>query len=200
MLKILLVGCGKMGGALANGWLDQGQKPSNILVIEPDQNNSGALISKGVRFHMTVDDLPPDDEPNAVVFAVKPQVMDDIIPPYAKFADCAVFVSIAAGKTIDYFEKILGHDAAIVRVMPNTPVAVRRGISGAFANANVSINQKKACNELMEAVGELHWLENEGQLDVVTAVSGSGPAYVFLLAECLAEAVCGFAVFGGIAG
>ena len=188
MLKILLVGCGKMGGALANGWLDKGQEPNNILVVEPDQKSAGVLISKGVRFYMTVKDLPPNDEPHAVMFAVKPQVMDEIIAPYAKFANFAVFVSIAAGKTIDYFENILGHDAAIVRVMPNTPAAVRRGISGAFANANVSINQQKVCNELMEAVGELHWLDNEIQMDAVTAVSGSGPAYVFLLAECLAEA------------
>ena len=188
MLKILLVGCGRMGEALANGWLNQGRDPAGIWVVEPNQKSAHKLISKGVRFYLAPDQLPPDDTPNVIIFAVKPQVMDEVVPFYARFASTTMFASIAAGRTIEYLETILGIDAAIVRVMPNTPAAVSRGISCAFANNNVSRTQREICNELIEAVGEFHWLESESQIDAVTAVSGSGPAYVFLLSECLAKA------------
>lgn len=188
MAEILLVGCGRMGEALASGWLNQGRDPDTIIVVEPHPKFASHLISKGVKFCTTAHALPLNEVPSVVMFAVKPQTMDEVVPAYGRFVDNAVFVSIAAGKTIDYFERILGVGAAIVRVMPNTPAAVRRGISGAIGNANVSSAQRDVCSLLIEAVSELHWLENESQIDAVTAISGSGPAYVFLLAECLAEA------------
>jgi len=111
-----------------------------------------------------------------------------VAPPYARFADGAVFVSIAAGKTITNFEEMLGSDAAIIRIMPNTPAAIRRGISVACANASVSDAARDRVSCMLGAVGELAWIEDENLMDAVTAVSGSGPAYVFLLAECMAAA------------
>lgn len=187
MSMILLVGCGRMGEALASGWLTQGRDPDTIMIVEPNQDFASHLITKGVKFFSTADELTPNDIPTVVIFAVKPQAMDEVVPAYRRFVSSAVFISIAAGKTIGYFESILGVNAAIVRVMPNTPAAVQRGIAGAIGNTNVTSAQCNACTALIEAVSELHWLENENQIDFVTAISGSGPAYVFLLAECLAE-------------
>jgi pyrroline-5-carboxylate reductase len=113
--------------------------------------------------------------------------MAEVVPPYARFAG-AVFLSIAAGKTLSFFAGQLGAAAAIVRAMPNTPAAVRRGITVCVANPLVDAPRRAACQTLLEAVGEVAWVEDEGLIDAVTAVSGSGPAYVFLLAETLAAA------------
>jgi pyrroline-5-carboxylate reductase len=182
--KILLVGCGKMGGALLAGWLDRGIAASGIHVVEP-----AGVSLPGVASVKATDDLPPTLKPDVVVFAVKPQGLDEIAPAYRRFTDAgAVALSIAAGKTIAVFERHLGDEAAIVRTMPNTPAAVRRGITVACANDRVSEAQRALCQDLLEAVGEVAWVEDESLLDPVTAVSGSGPAYVFLLIECMAEA------------
>jgi pyrroline-5-carboxylate reductase len=133
--------------------------------------------------------LPAGLPADAIVFAVKPQGLDAIAPAYASFARRgAVVLSIAAGKTVSGLARHLGPGAAIVRSMPNTPAAVRRGITVACANETVTSEQRAVCQHLLEAVGEVQWVEDEGLLDPVTAVSGSGPAYVFLLIECLAEA------------
>ena len=142
MAKILLVGCGKMGQALACGWLDKGRDSGDICVVEPIQHSGNNLISLGVKLFLTPDHLPPNYTPNVILFAVKPQVMDDVVPLYAKFSKNSVFMSIAAGRTIGYFETILGSEAAIVRVMPNTPASVGRGISCAFANNKVTNTQR----------------------------------------------------------
>ena len=120
------------------------------------------------------------------MLAVKPQVMPDIAPPYARFGDAA-FLSIAAGKPLAFFAKLLG-DVAIVRAMPNTPAAVQAGITVCVANAKVDAARRATCQGLLESVGEVAWVEDEGLMDAVTAVSGSGPAYVFLLAEVMAKA------------
>jgi pyrroline-5-carboxylate reductase len=182
--KILLIGCGKMGGALLAGWLDRGVKPADIRVVEP-----APVAEKRVAVVKTADAVPHEFKPDVVVFAVKPQGMDAIVPAYRRFAEAgAVTLSIAAGKTIASFVKHLGERAAIVRSMPNTPAAVRRGITVACASASVSSAQRATCQSLLEAVGEVAWVENEALLDPVTAVSGSGPAYVFLLIECLEKA------------
>lgn len=186
--KILLVGCGKMGGALLGGWLDQGVKGSNVHAIEPFQDFADPFKARGVTFHNTLDDLGADFTPDFVLFAVKPQMMDAVVPAYARFTGKATFISIAAGKTLGYFESKLGTAAAIIRVMPNTPAAVRRGISIACGNAAVDAPAKATCLALLSAVGEADWLEEESLIDVVTAVSGSGPAYVFLLAETMTQA------------
>jgi pyrroline-5-carboxylate reductase len=182
--KILLIGCGKMGGALLAGWLDRGVKAGDIKVVEP-----APVAEKRVAAVKSADALPKDFQPNVLVFAVKPQSLDEIAPPYRRFAETgAVTLSIAAGKTIAVFEKHLGGSAAIVRTMPNTPAAVRRGITVACANSRANVAQRAMCQSLLEAVGEVAWVEDERLLDPVTAVSGSGPAYVFLLIECLEQA------------
>ncbi len=186
----ILVGCGKMGGALLSGWIERGADPADLIVIEPAAEAATVVrAAHGVRVESDPGALPSGPDPEIVVFAVKPQALDDIAPLYNGFSGTGtVFLSIAAGKTIPFFEGALGTGAAIVRTMPNTPAAVGRGITAAFANPHVGAAQRALCQELLEAVGEVVWVENEGMLDAVTAVSGSGPAYVFLLIECLAEA------------
>ena len=187
--SLLLVGCGKMGGALLNGWLDAGLDAGGVRVVEPFADAAAALTARGVAVVSGPGELPAEFRPALVLFAIKPQMMDQALPDYARFAASGtVFLSIAAGKTIGYFEAALGGDAAIVRAMPNTPAAVGRGMTVLVANPKVSSGQREVCGDLLAAVGETAWVEDEGLLDAVTAVSGGGPAYVFLLIECLAEA------------
>lgn len=186
---LLLVGCGKMGSALVGGWIDCGVAAERITVIEPVPSAAAAAAGLGVRLVDGLDALAADFQPDVIVFAVKPQVMDQVVPPYRRFAPTgAVFLSIAAGVTRTFLEARLGADAAIVRVMPNTPAAVRRGISVASANQSLPSAKRALCDRLLAAVGEVMWIDDEGLMDAVTAVSGSGPAYVFLLIECLAQA------------
>ena len=191
----LLVGCGKMGSALLDGWLERGLAEHQIHVVETHKPTAEALRSQprgaapSVRVHSSADAMGGQAPPDAVVFAVKPQSLGGMIGDYRGFAGPdAVFLSIAAGKRLEFFEQNLGSQAAIVRAMPNTPAAIGRGISVAVANQNVSAAQRARCQSLLEAVGEVAWVDDEALLDPVTAVSGSGPAYVFLLIECLAEA------------
>ncbi len=182
---VLLVGCGKMGGALVKGWTGHGL--AHIAVVEPEAAARSRIEAEfGIGTFADAAGLPRDLAPAAVVLAVKPQVMDQVAPAYRRFAG-AVFLSIAAGTTIAALERLVGA-GAIVRAMPNLPASIGRGITVACAAAGVTAPQRKLCQELLEAVGEVAWIEDEGQLDAVTAVSGSGPAYVFLLAECLADA------------
>jgi pyrroline-5-carboxylate reductase len=188
----LLVGCGKMGGALLSGWLARGTAGADapVFIIEPAEAATSSFRGKpGVTIIGDAAALPPGPAPSVVVFAVKPQGMDNVVPAYRRFVSPAtVFLSIAAGRTIGSFEKHLGTDAAIVRTMPNTPAAVGRGITVACANAHVAAAQRELCSALLSAVGEVAWVDREKLLDPVTAVSGSGPAYVFLLVEALAAA------------
>lgn len=186
---LVLVGGGKMGGAMLEGWLSQGLAPANVYVIEPSEAAAEAFAAKGVNTAGGDDGLPADLRPGVVIFAVKPQVMDAVAPLYARFAGPdTVFLSIAAGKTIGYFESLLGASAVIVRAMPNTPAAVGRGITVACGNAGVSDAQRDQCLDLLKAVGAAEWVDDESLLDAVTALSGGGPAYVFLLAEVMAKA------------
>ena len=187
--RLLLVGAGKMGGAMLMGWLARGLPRENIVVIEPGAPADLLRKSHNVAVHATPNAIDPRFKPDVVVFAVKPQFMDGAAPHYARYAGPGtVFLSIAAGKTLAYFRAKLGSGAAIVRAMPNTPAAVGRGMSVCFAGPGVSVAQRKECTELLAAVGEVAWVEDEGLIDPVTAVSGGGPAYVFLLVECLTEA------------
>lgn len=181
---ILLVGCGKMGGALLAGWKKR-RIAQPIAVIEP----APVTVPAGVRRYASLEALPKSFLPAIVLFAVKPQALAEIAPAYRRFAagDTA-FLSIAAGKTLGFFARHLGEAAPVVRAMPNTPAAIGRGIAVACANASVATAQRALCDRLLGAVGEVAWVEEERLLDPVTAVSGSGPAYVFLLIECLAEA------------
>jgi pyrroline-5-carboxylate reductase len=187
--RLLLVGCGKMGGAMLRGWIARGLAPENGLVIEPNPAALEDLIGKGVRVASGAEGIPSDFQPDVVVLAVKPQMMEGAIGGYARFARPeTLFLSIAAGKTIAYFQGHLGAAAAIVRAMPNTPAAIGRGISVAVASRQVSPAQRGLADTLLAACGEVAWVEEEGLIDPVTALSGGGPAYVFLLIETLAEA------------
>lgn len=184
---LLLVGCGKMGGAMLAGWLDR-KVADQVMVVEPATGGTEAF--KGRAGVTIVSDVAAVGafKPDVVVFATKPQVMEAAVPAYRRLVGPGtLFLSIAAGKTIAFFEKHLGA-VAVLRAMPNTPAQIGRGISVACANGRVSAEQRALAENLLAAVGEVGWVEDEALIDAVTAVSGSGPAYVFLLAECLAEA------------
>lgn len=176
-MNILLVGCGKMGGALLARWKDLSLY-TNICIVEPE--------SSPVK---TAADIPAAFKADVVVFAVKPQTLPDIIDGYKKYAEgSAIILSIAAGKPISFFEEHLGTSAKIVRAMPNTPAAVGKGITVVCANKNVSMDQKMNAEQLLAAVGEVLWVKDEKLLNPVTALSGSGPAYVFLMMEAMEKA------------
>ena len=186
---LLLVGCGKMGAALLEGWLARGVAPDGVTVVEPFAESVAGFSARGVRHFGSLDDVAADLAPAVILFAVKPQQMDEVAAACAGLAAPGTLaVSIAAGRTIGYFEGQLGESAAIVRCMPNTPAAVGRGMTVLCANPSVRATQRDLAGALMAAVGEVAWVEDEAMLDAVTAVSGGGPAYVFLLIECLAEA------------
>lgn len=191
MTRVVLVGGGKMGGAMLAGWLRDGVcTPDGVTVVEPDATIAGKLRSELSVSVVSDPGSMPSSSPSAdiIVFAVKPQVMESVAPAYIDAAKNSVFLSIAAGKTIGFFEAILGEQAAIVRSMPNTPAAVGQGITVACANPHVSGASRELCGRLLAAVGDVEWVDDEALMDPVTAVSGSGPAYVFLLSECMTKA------------
>lgn len=184
---LLLAGCGQMGGALLRGWRARGLA-RRYVIVEPGPGAAAFAGEADVTKLAVADQLPPDLSPDVIVFAVKPQVMGEVAPAYRRFAGGGtLFLSIAAGKTLGYFARQLGA-AAVVRAMPNTPAAIGRGIAIACANRAVAAPQRALAERLLGAVGEVGWVEDEALIDAVTAVSGSGPAYVFLLIECLAKA------------
>jgi pyrroline-5-carboxylate reductase len=182
---ILLVGCGRMGSAMLSGWREQGLSAS--VAVDPAP---AATASAGPDLAVVPDAgaIPAGFAPAAVVFAVKPQNAAETLPFHRRFAGEAVFLSIMAGRTIGGMRTLLGDEAAIVRAMPNTPAAVRQGVTVACPGAGVGGAQRALCERLLKAIGVVAWVEDEGLLDPVTAVSGSGPAYVFLLAELMEQA------------
>jgi pyrroline-5-carboxylate reductase len=182
---ILLVGCGRMGSAMLSGWREQGL--ANSVAVDPAPM---AAASAGPDLTVVPDasDIPAGFAPAAVVFAVKPQNAAETLPHYRRFAGRAVFLSIMAGRTIGGMLALLGDGAAMVRAMPNTPAAVRQGVTVACPGAGVDAAQRALCEQLLKAIGVVAWVEDEWLLDPVTAVSGSGPAYVFLLAELMEQA------------
>jgi pyrroline-5-carboxylate reductase len=185
---IVLVGCGQMGGAMLRGWLASGAA-DRFLVVEPAGPAADLAAAAAVSWHRAAAELPAATDPAAIVFAVKPQLIDDVLPPYRRFARPETLVlSIAAGTTIAHIARHLGAAAAIVRAMPNTPAAIGRAITVACPNAEVGEAQRQLCEVLLAAIGESAWVADEALMDAVTAVSGSGPAYVFLLIEALAAA------------
>ncbi|HZT18158.1 MAG TPA: pyrroline-5-carboxylate reductase [Dongiaceae bacterium] len=187
--RLALAGCGKMGGALLRGWLAGGLSPRHAVVVEPMPVGIEDLAAQGVRIVASPDAIPAAFTPDAVILAVKPQVMDAVVSGCARLARPGTFfLSIAAGKTIAYFRRHLGEAAAIVRAMPNTPAAIGRGISVAVAGAKATAKQRALADRLLSACGEVAWVTDEALMDPVTALSGGGPAYIFLLIEALAEA------------
>ena len=189
--RVLLVGAGKMGGALVDAWLQQQTiQPRNIVLIEPDVARAKHYRETYSLYTFeTLEAVNTGMGKPIVLFAVKPQTMDEVVPVYRNLAQQdSLILSIAAGRSIDYFEETLGAESAIVRAMPNTPASIGRGMTVLCANNNVDAEGKKHCETLMNAVGQVSWVDDEGLMDPVTAVSGSGPAYVFLLIEALADA------------
>ena len=183
---LLLVGCGKMGGAMLAGWLEQGL--DQAVVVEP---YAAAVERFAGRVTVVADaaGIPAGFTPGAVVLAIKPQEAAATLPHYARFAAAgALVVSIMAGRNIAGMRGLLGGQAAVVRAMPNTPAAVGQGYTCCTAAPGVSAAQRALADRLLSSVGLVDWVEDEALIDPVTAVSGGGPAYVFLLAELLEAA------------
>jgi len=189
--RLVLVGAGKMGGALLEGWLGLGLPPSNIVVLEPQPSPQIAdLAARGIALNPPLQTLT---DVAAIVIALKPQIAADILPALAPLVSpSTVVVSIMAGRTLQFLEATFNRPSALrpcalVRAMPNTPAAIGRGITVAvprYADAA----QRDLADRLLRATGTVEWTDDEALIDAVTAVSGSGPAYVFLLAEALAQA------------
>ncbi|WFU17950.1 pyrroline-5-carboxylate reductase [Bradyrhizobium sp. CB3481] len=180
---IALAGAGKMGGAMLTGWLAGGLDASRVTVVEPSLSDEiKALAARGIR-------LNPNDAATAdtLVVAVKPQTFREAGPALKRLVGpSTLVVSIMAGTTIAALEEVCG--GMVVRAMPNTPAAIGRGITVAVPAKNVSAAQRATADALLRATGSVEWVDDEALMDAVTAVSGSGPAYVFLLAEELARA------------
>jgi pyrroline-5-carboxylate reductase len=178
---ILLVGCGKMGSAMLSGWRERGLAPSYVVdpMLPPSPGPEITVVASAA-------DVPDDFIASCVVFAVKPQSSAETLPLYRRH-NSAVLLSIMAGRSIAWLCAVT-ESACVVRAMPNTPAAIRQGITVACAGKGVSESQRALCDTLLRAVGEVAWTEDEALIDPVTAVSGGGPAYVFLLAELLEQA------------
>ncbi len=181
MAKLLFIGCGKMGGAIVRGLSGKGHEIAVVDPAKPDVGPSVLCVSSR-------EELPPFFSPDAVLIAVKPQAMSEVLPQYGVYKD-SVFLSIAAGQTLARLATLFGDDTrAIVRAMPNLPACVGKGITVVLANAQVYPAQRDLCTEILSAVGQVEWVEDEALIDPVTALSGSGPAYVFALVEAMAKA------------
>jgi pyrroline-5-carboxylate reductase len=183
---LVLAGAGKMGSAMLDGWVARGLDPAAVVVLEPQPSLQVARYgSLGLR-------LNPRDaaiRADAIIIAVKPQVAPDVLPGLSRLINpTTVVVSIMAGRSLAFLQSALPPATAIVRTMPNTPAAIGRGITVAIGNAHVTPAQQSFADRLLAATGAVEWITDEALMDAVTAVSGSGPAYVFLLAEALANA------------
>ena len=179
---LVLLGCGKMGSAMLAGWLAKGLPPASVWVVDPYP--SEWLKSTGVHLN---DTLPA--HPAIVLVAVKPQMMAEALPSLVAMGQGdTLFISVAAGTPISFFEKTLGAATPVIRAMPNTPAAISRGITAIIGNRHANAAALDEAEVLLRAVGEVVRLDNEAQIDAVTGVSGSGPAYVFHMIETMAKA------------
>jgi pyrroline-5-carboxylate reductase len=185
---LLLVGAGKMGGALLEGWLRQGLDPAAVFIRDPAPPPEVRALA--ARHKIAAGDAPDLPAPaSVIVIAVKPGLVEKLMPELEPLiGEGSVVLSIAAGRTLAALARALPAGTAVVRAMPNVAASVGRSMTVACANSAVSREQALASNMLLEAVGDVMWIEDESLFDAITAVSGSGPAYVFLLAECLEDA------------
>jgi pyrroline-5-carboxylate reductase len=188
--KIVLVGCGNMGHAMLTGWLARKRlEPADVAVVEPDERLRARAAAKGVVVFASAEAIPSDFSTEIILFAVKPQVMAQVVPAYRSFAGRGTtFLSIAAGVSLSRIETWLGRRAPVIRCMPNTPAAIGMGMMVIHANSLVDAKVMGFVRELLSVSGKVAEIEDERLMDAVTAVSGSGPAYVFLFIECLTEA------------
>jgi pyrroline-5-carboxylate reductase len=186
--KLVLLGAGKMGGAMLQGWLAAGVPSNKIVALDPSPpiEVKSEIETAGISLNPSIAELGKVD---VLIAAVKPQMMDEaLVNVKVLAASHPLVLSIAAGKTISYFESHFGSDAAVIRAMPNTPAAIARGITAIAGNAHVSPRQWALAKALLTSVGEVVQVEDESDIDAVTAVSGSGPAYIFYLTECMTAA------------
>ena len=184
-----VIGAGKMGCAMALGWLEDGFDPGRIRVQDPQPSEEAQALFAKYDIAITPEIRKSESSPSVVVLAVKPQIMDKVLPGLRDAIDQdTLLLSIAAGRTIDSLARHFSPSTAIIRSMPNTPASIGRGITVCVANGHVSDTQKSLCSKLLGAIGEVAWLDDENLMDAVTAVSGSGPAYIFHMAEALTAA------------
>jgi pyrroline-5-carboxylate reductase len=188
--RLVLLGAGKMGFAMLEGWLARGLDPRKVIVIEPQPAKAvKALVRRGLKLNPKSSKKPAATEATAIIIAVKPQTAPDALPALAPYIGKTTLVlSIMAGRTLRFLGEALPANTPIVRAMPNTPASIGRGITVAVPNTKVSARQRKQASDLLAATGSVEWVRDEALMDAVTAVSGSGPAYVFLLAEAMTQA------------
>lgn len=183
---VMLIGAGKMGMALARGWLDAGLPPNNLVLVDPNPGETARELAQD--YDLTISAEAVGLQPNVLVLAVKPQIIDAVMASLSPVVGPhTLILSIAAGIDIARLSSGLG-TGRIIRTMPNTPAQVGKGISGAVPGPDVEPVDRERAEALLRAAGPVVWLDEEGQLDAVTGVSGSGPAYVFHLVEALAAA------------
>ncbi|MBY0500622.1 MAG: pyrroline-5-carboxylate reductase [Alphaproteobacteria bacterium] len=186
-LTVALVGCGAMGSALLKGWLtlpDTQSTFESFWVIAPHREKVEPFFCDSrVQWFLSPNELPSC--PDVLVFAVKPFMLEEILPNYRSFK--SLFISVIAGKPLKLYETLLSPTLPILRTMPNTPVAIHQGVIGLFANKNVTQSQKEIIDVCFQGLGYCSWVQNEEELDKITAISGSGPAYVFYMIESLAK-------------
>jgi pyrroline-5-carboxylate reductase len=182
-MHIVLAGFGNMGRALARGWLEGDSPEGRISILDTDPTACSRATAMGFTAVSSAAEI--EGEIDVAVLAVKPAQIGGAL---GELRGAGLYISIAAGRTIADIAKIVGADAAIVRAMPNTPAAIGLGVTGLVANANVGPHHRTLATALMSAVGSVEWLDDEADMDALTAISGSGPAYVFLLIECLTAA------------
>lgn len=189
-MRVIMAGCGNMGFAMLKAWIAGGVlAPGDCTVVEPAEALRARAADQGVTVFAEASAIPDDAQADIVVLAVKPQVMGDAAPAYRRFADAgAAILSIAAGTRITTLQGLVGEDAAIVRCMPNTPAAIGAGMMVTFANERVTPQAMEAVNMLLAQNGAVTSIPSEDLMDAVTAVSGSGPAYVFHFIETLTAA------------
>lgn len=185
---VAFIGAGNMARAIIGGLLENGFAAANIWAAEPDAARLDDLKAQGL--NTTTDNAAAVAAADLVVLAVKPQIMKTVTTSLAEAAQAhqPLFVSIAAGITLEALDRWLGGGTAVVRCMPNTPSLVQTGASGLFANDRVNDLQRTQATQVLEAVGIALWVQNEAELDIVTAISGSGPAYYFLMMEAMTAA------------
>ncbi len=177
-----------MGGAILRGMLNGGFGSHQVSVVDPTVKQGEFAECK---IYADISDLPTGYNPEAVMFAVKPQLIDKVIHGYTDFAKKgALFLSVIAGKNLNYFTAHLGEDVPVIRTMPNLPAAIGKGVTAACANHNVTQKQRDLSVALLSAIGQVVWVEDEGNMGAATALSGSGPAYVFYFLEMMAQTGC----------
>ncbi|WP_028304236.1 pyrroline-5-carboxylate reductase [Oceanospirillum maris] len=185
--NILVIGAGRMGGAIINGWLQQGIGDKTIYIVDPNAEGLKSFTAhQGVYAVADVSGIPADIQFDYALLATKPQVIEQTLPTYKHlFNASTLLISVAAGTTSETLARLAEQPISIIRIMPNTPALIGRGVMVASPNAQVSDKQKQACEALFTPLGNFYWVDDEEQMHAVTAVSGSGPAYLFYFAEAM---------------